>query len=289
MASTEYNLDGILMNNQPVEEFFKTEDQKEVESVYKEDISKNSNKNPVRFGKPKFKYKKERNGKVKKITPQEYYNQEPNGNFGKCNCIKDVVISLLLSGLCATSREIYATIQSRSTHNIELKNRIATETFYIDKIYSIMWQLKKSALGADIISTPTKDKKIFGYAFSKNAKAFTLEQSIKLSKQYQKGIPKTVIKKAVKKVKDQRENKIKFNQTQISEIISIVYAQVNYKFKDAIERIAKESQETKALVNKLMIDTPASDLKKSFGIDSNKLEVEVKGGIEVSFRIVGLG
>jgi len=305
-------LDHITVNGKPVEEFLKTEEQKEVESVYKEDLSTNSNKNPVCFGKPKHKPKKERNGKVRKISPQEYYNQEPNGNFGKCTKIKHVVISLLLSGVSAyTSRELYVTIDKYSDRNIDIKNRIATEKFKIDKIYTIMWELKKSALGMHLFKTPTgKNKKDFAYYLSEEARSFTLEEAIELSKNYKKGLRKSTIKKAVKKAKDQRES---FNKNQL-EFLNKMLSQIVLKedFKKYIEEIYGQITDLKSLVNELMINTPArsessdncississdpnnipaSDpFKRVFGIDSNKIdsnkiEVKVKGGIEVLFRI----
>jgi len=278
-------LHGITVNGKPLDDFLKAEDQKEVESVYKEELSKNKNKNPVCFGKPKFKSKKERSGKVKKINPQEYYNKEPNGNFGKCTKIKHVVISLLLSGVSATSRELYETIDKYSDRNIDIKNRIATEKFKIDKIYTIMWELKKSALGMHLFKTPTgKNKKDFAYYLSEEAKSFTLKEAIELSKNYKKGLRKSIIKKAVKKAKDQRES---FNQSQL-EFLNKMLSQIVLKedFKNYIEDMNERITDLKSLVNKLMINTPANDLKKSFGINSNKIEVEVKGGIDINFRFL---
>jgi len=289
-------LDGITVNDKPVNEFLKTEEQKEVESVYKEDISSNSNKNPVRFGKPRFKSKKERDGKVKNITPEEYYNQDPNGNFGKCTRIKDVVISLLLSGVSATSKQFFFDIEKRSTQNIELKSLIAKEKFKMDKMYTIMWELKKSVLGSYISKVPLT-KNAYGYYLKEEAKSFTLEKAVKLSKRFDKkhlkiklrkpvrtDLPKKTIRKAVKKAKDQRES---FNQSQL-EFLNKMLSQIILKedFKNYIEDMNERITDLKSLVNKLMINTPANDLKESFSINSNKIEVEVKGGIDINFRFL---
>ena len=297
-------LDGITVNNKPVEEFLKTEDQKEVESVYQEDLSKNKNKNPVCFGKTKFKSKKERAGKVKKINPQEYYNQDPNGNFGKCKRIKDVVISLLLSGMSGTSKEFLFEIEKRSTQNLELRLLTSSDFFNLNKIYTVMYELKKSVFGTYIITKPLAYKKSsLVYWLNEEAKSFTLEEAIEISRQYKQGLSKKTIKKAVKKAKDQREA---FNENQL-EFLNKMLSQIVLKeeFKKYIEDINGQITDLKSLVNKLMINTPASDLnnvldndpfKRVFGIDSeipltsikNKIQVEVQGGIEVSFRIIGL-
>ena len=283
-------LDGITVNEKPVEEFLKTEGQKEVELVYKEELSKNKNRNPVCFGKPKFKSKKERAGKVKKINPQEYYNQEPNGNFGKCKRIKDVVISLLLSGRSNTSKGFFFEIEKRSTQNLELKLLTGSELFNLNKIYTIMYELKKSAFGTYIITKPLAYKKSsLVYWLNEEAKSFTLEKAIELSRQYKQGLSKKTIKKAVKKVKDQREafdeNQLEFLNKMLSQIV------LKEDFKKYIEDINGQITDlgSKVLffVNK-MVSAPTSDLNKLVDINSNKIEVEVKGGIEVSFRIVGL-
>jgi hypothetical protein len=271
------SLDGITVNEEPLDEFLKTEEQKEVESVYKENISNNSNKNPVCFGRPRFKSKKERNGKVKKITPEEYYNQDPNGNFGQCTRIKDVVISLLLSGMNATSKELFSEIDKRADRNVEIKSLISKEKFSQDKIYTIMWEIKKSILGEYLILTPKgSSKRTFSYSLTGDAKSFTLEKSIHLSKKYKKGLRKSVIRKAVKKVKGQREdekqirNLKKIVKTQLEEMTSEFLMRggevMEKQYKGVIESLAKEIQAIKETLNKLMINTPASDLKKSFGI-----------------------
>ena len=298
---TENNLDHFAFNDKPLEEFFKTKKKKEIESVYQDEISTNSNKNPVRFGKPKFKSKKERNGIVKKLTPEEYYNQDPNGNFGKCSRIKDVVISLLLSGINATSKELFFEIDKLCDRNVEIKSIISKEIFNLDKIYTIMWQIKKSVLGRYLILTPKgSNKRVFSYSLMEDAKSFTLEKSIEFSKKYKKGLRKSVIKKAVKKSGEQikNETRLKKNvqdvikaqlQIMMQEFIIKAGGILQKEYKESIEVAFKEIRELKELVNQLMINTPASELKSSLGIVPDKLEVEVKGGVEVSFRIDGLG
>ena len=298
------SLDGITVNEKPLDEFLKTEEQKEVESVYKEDISDNSNKNPICFGRPKFKSKKERAGKVKKITPEEYYNQDPNGNFGKCTRIKDIIISLLLSGMNATSKELFFEIDKLCDRNVEIKSIISKERFSLDKIYTIMWELKKSVLGGYLIFTPKgTNKSTFSYSLKEDAKSFTLEKSIELSKKYKKGLRKSTIKKAVKKAKDQRENKTKLSKNmqkiikaQLEEMFNKFLTEagniMQKEYKSALENmygeiivLKEDLDETKQILNRLMINTPANDLKKSFDIDSNNIEIEVKGGIDVNFKV----
>jgi len=283
MDGHEYSVDlcGITVNDKPVDDFLKTEEHKEIESNYKEELVNKLHRGSI-FVKPRWKSKKERNGKTMNVT-EEHKNKRLSYNLDKCKYLKDIIISIFLTGKEYTAVELLSFILSRDcTDHSHSRTVIGKTQINLKRIQNILYQLSKTPF-IDLVRITKKINKEtnrYQYIYRMEDTNISLEDAIDLTL-LKRDLPKSTIKKAVKNAKDQR-----LNQEIIAKIAEIVFAQVDYKFKDVIESLAKEIQETKQILNQLMIDTPASNLKKSFGIDSNKLEVEVKGGVDINFKFL---